>query len=203
MGAAQKGVYVRVCMCGCGERERAKPLVVEMPGKCPLCEGRILKKTSRRGYTYYGCEKNSEKDEKLHCDFMTWDVPVKENCTVCDKTLFKKSGRGAKKPFCINESCENFLPEEKRGGYRKKTTETKEGEVNLSIADGAEPPVEEKKTATKKSTKKSETKTKSASKTTTKTKSAEKKTTEKKTAEKKTTTKAKTTKKKATTKEES
>lgn len=165
-----------------------------MPGKCPLCQGRILKKTSRRGYTYYGCEKNSEKDEKLHCDFMTWDVPVKDNCPVCDQTLFKKSGRGAKKPFCINEACENFLPEEKRGGYRKKTTEAKEGEETLSIADGAEPPVEEPKkktvaakktkTASKSTAKKGKTEEKAVKKPSAKKDKAEEKTTKKPTAKK-------------------
>ncbi len=115
-----------------------KPLVVEMPGKCPVCGGRILKKTSKKGYTYYGCEFNIAKDER-HCDFMTWDVPVKDNCPVCGQTMFKKSGRGYKRPFCINEKCSNFTPEEKRGGYKKKT----EGEA------AAEPETEKKSTAKK------------------------------------------------------
>ena len=35
--------------------------------------------------------------------------------------MFKKSGRGAKKAYCINEACKAFVPEEKRGGYKKKT----------------------------------------------------------------------------------
>ena len=34
--------------------------------------------------------------------------------------MFKKSGKGFNKAFCINEDCPNFLPEDKRG-YRKKT----------------------------------------------------------------------------------
>ena len=33
----------------------------------------------------------------------------------------QEGGPGAKKPFCINEACSNFTPEEKRGGWRKKT----------------------------------------------------------------------------------
>jgi DNA topoisomerase-1 len=33
--------------------------------------------------------------------------------------MFKKAGKGRNKPFCINESCENFLPEDKRGYYKK------------------------------------------------------------------------------------
>ncbi len=130
-----------------------KPLVVEMPGKCPVCGGRILKKTSKKGYTYYGCEFNIAKDDR-HCDFMTWDVPVKENCPVCGQTMFKKSGRGYKRPFCTNEKCSNFTPEEKRGGYKKKTegetaAESKQAKAPAKKTAAKKEPV--KKTATKKS----------------------------------------------------
>ena len=38
----------------------------------------------------------------------------------------QEGGPGAKKPFCINEACSNFTPEEKRGGWRKKTEESGE-----------------------------------------------------------------------------
>jgi len=124
-----------------------KPLVVEMPGKCPECGGRILKKTSKKGYTYYGCEFNVAKDER-HCGFMTWDVPVKDNCPVCGQTMFKKSGRGYKRPFCTNPECSNFTPEEKRGGYKKKTEGEPEEAKPSKAASG-------KSTATKKSKAKS------------------------------------------------
>ena len=39
---------------------------------------------------------------------------MKENCPECGMTMFKKSGRGFKKPFCINPKCASFLPEDKR-----------------------------------------------------------------------------------------
>ncbi len=162
----KSGRFGRFLACpGWPDCSFTKPLVLEMPGKCPMCESRILKKTSRKGYTYYGCDRNSEKDERMHCDFMTWDVPVNEYCPACAKTMFKKSGRGVKKPFCITEGCPAFVPEENRGGYRKKPkTEGTEGAETLSIADGAEPPEQEtttKTAAAKKSTaKKSATKSK-------------------------------------------
>ena len=35
--------------------------------------------------------------------------------------MFKRSGRGPLKSFCINEECSEFVPEEKRS-YKKKTT---------------------------------------------------------------------------------
>ena len=50
-------------------------------------------------------------------------VPAKDFCPSCGKTMFKKSGKGFNKPFCINEDCPNFLPEDKRG-YKKKTAAT-------------------------------------------------------------------------------
>ncbi len=90
-----------------------KPIVIEMPGRCPKCGARILKRSSKRGYTYYACERGAE------CGFMTWDVPLKDDCPSCGKTLFKRSGRGYRKPFCINPECSAFLPEDQRG-YRKK-----------------------------------------------------------------------------------
>ena len=177
-----------------------KPLVIEMPGKCPKCGSRILKKTSRNGYTYYGCEHNGDKLGRA-CDFMTWDVPVKDTCPECGWTMFKKSGRGFKKPFCINESCPAFVPEEKRGGYRKK--KTKEAKTEGAAEATAEAAAEEKPKKTKAATKKTAEKKTTAKKTTAKKTTATKKTTttkkatEKKTATKKTTTKKASTKKTA------
>ena len=115
----KNGRFGRFLACpGFPECTFTKPIVVEMPGKCPKCGSRILKRTSKNGYTYYACEKGAE------CGFMSWNVPVKDNCPECGKTLFKLSGKGQRKPFCINEECPNFLAEEKRG-YKKKTTGTK------------------------------------------------------------------------------
>ena len=98
---------------GFPECTNTKPIVEKMPGRCPKCGGTILKRKSKRGYAYYGCENGQ------NCGFMTWDVPTAEDCPVCGNTMFKKSGKGRNKPFCINEACSNFLPEDKRGYYKK------------------------------------------------------------------------------------
>ena len=110
-----------------------KPLVIEMPGKCPKCGSRILRRTSKKGYTFYACERGAD------CGFMTWYVPTKDFCPSCGKTLFKPSGKGQKKAFCINEECSEFVPEEKRG-YKKKTT----------AKSDEKKPAAKKKTTTKK-----------------------------------------------------
>ena len=126
---------------GFPECSNTKPIVEKMPGRCPKCGSTILKRKSKRGYAYYACERGAD------CGFMTWDVPTAEDCSVCGQTMFKKSGKGRMKPFCINESCQNFLPEEKRGYYKK--AENKDAETpDKTGKTGA------KKTAGKKTTKK-------------------------------------------------
>jgi DNA topoisomerase-1 len=67
----------------------------------------------KKGYTFYACERGAE------CGFMTWEVPTAEVCPTCGKTMFKHSGKGKRKPFCINEACPDFLPEDKRGYHKK------------------------------------------------------------------------------------
>ena len=115
----KSGRFGRFLACpGYPECSFTKPLVIEMPGKCPKCGSRILKRTSKKGYTYYACERGAD------CGFMTWYVPTKDFCPNCGKTIFKPSGKGQKKGFCINEECSAFVPEDKRG-YKKKSTAKK------------------------------------------------------------------------------
>ena len=190
----KSGRFGRFLACpGFPECTFTKPIVIQMPGKCPKCGGRILKKTSRNGYTYYGCEYNGNKLGRA-CDFMTWDVPVKETCPECGWTMFKKSGRGFKKPFCINEACPAFVPEEKRGGFRKKKTETAEAaapaegtaaETAPTEGEAAAKPAAKKTTAKKAAAKAATKKTAAAAKA-----DGDKKPAAKKTATKKTTKKA-------------
>ena len=128
-----------------------KPIVIEMPGRCPKCGARILKRTSKKGYTYYACENTAD------CGFMTWDVPVKDDCPSCGKTMFKRSGRGYRKPFCINEECPNFLPEDKRG-YKRKTADGDAAKATSDAAQSADAKTEEagaKKASSKSVAKKS------------------------------------------------
>jgi DNA topoisomerase-1 len=133
-------------------------LVVEMPGKCPKCGLRILKRTSKNGYTYYACEKLKE------CGFMTWDVPVAENCKLCSQTMFKTSGRGFRKSFCINESCEAFLPEDKRG-YRKKPADPAAEETSAAKGPKTQKAAAKAASAAKPAKKKSPAKKTAAKKT--------------------------------------
>ena len=130
----KSGRFGRFLACpGYPECTFTKPLVIEMPGRCPKCGGRLLKRTglskkTGKQFTYYACEHVSSHEEASKCDFMSWDVPVKDDCPVCGQTMFKKPGKGFKRPYCINPECANFVPEEKRGYVRKKTAETADAE---------------------------------------------------------------------------
>ena len=160
---------------GFPECKNTKALVERMPGRCPKCGSGMLKRKSKRGFAYYACEKGAE------CGFMTWDVPTAEDCPECGQTLFKRSGKGRMKPFCVNEHCSRFLPEDKRGYYKKKTTqEGAEGEPAGEPIQQSAKAAAEKKTAAAKKT--STTKKTSTAK---KTSAAKKASTAKKPAAKK------------------
>jgi len=139
----KSGRFGRFLACpGYPECTFTKPLTVELPGRCPKCGGRLMKrsgisKKNNKQYTYCACEFRGSRDESRACDFTTFDVPVKDDCPACGQTMFKKSGRGYNRPYCINPDCERFVPEEKRG-YAKRA------------ADKSAKQTEEKKPAAKK-----------------------------------------------------
>ena len=167
---------------GYPECKFTKPITEKMPGRCPKCGSAILKRKSKRGYAYYACERGAA------CGFMTWDVPTDQDCPVCGQTMFKRSGKGAMKPFCANPECSNFLPEDQRG-YRRRSTasgETATAESNAeAAAEAAKEQAEAKKAAKKPAAKKAAAEKKPAAK-----KTAAKKPAAKKPAVKKTTAKA-------------
>ena len=147
---------------GYPECKNAKPIVERMPGRCPKCGGGMLKRKSKRGFAYYACETGAA------CGFMTWDVPTDQDCPACGQTMFKRSGKGRMKPFCINEKCENFLPEDKRGYYKKAQPAAEPGEngtpAEPATPDEAATQGAEKKKTTRKSAEKKPAARKSAAK---------------------------------------
>ena len=66
-----------------------------------------MKKKSKKGRTYYGCEHNPE------CDFVSWDKPAKEKCPKCGSYMLEK-GKEPVKLVCSNEKC-GFVTEKKEG----------------------------------------------------------------------------------------
>ena len=150
----KSGRFGRFLACpGYPECTFTKPLVIEMPGRCPKCGGRMMKRTgvsrkTNKQYTYYACEFATSSDPEKKCDFMTWDVPTKDDCPECGQTMFKKAGKGFKRPYCINPACPRFVPEDQRG-YVKKPAANAEDAETAGTEVSAEKKPAAKKTAAK------------------------------------------------------
>ena len=186
----KSGRFGRFLACpGYPECTFTKPLVIEMPGRCPKCGGRMMKRTgvsrkTNKQYTYYACEFSASSDPEKKCDFMTWDVPTKDDCPECGQTMFKKAGKGFKRPYCINPACPRFVPEDQRGYVKKPAANAEDAEAAGTEESAEKKPAAKKTAAAKKTTKKAaagDGEEKSAKKT-----AAEKTATAKKAAAKKT-----------------
>jgi DNA topoisomerase-1 len=68
---------------------------------CPKCGGQIVERKSRRGKTFFGCNRYPE------CDFVTWYRPLAEKCPNCGKPylLEKITKRDGVTHFCDAEGC--------------------------------------------------------------------------------------------------
>ena len=165
----KSGRFGRFLACpGYPECTFTKPLVIEMPGRCPKCGGRGMKRTggsrkTNKQYTYGACEFSASSAREKKCDFMTWDVPTKDDCPECGQTMFKKAGKGFKRPYCINPACPRFVPEDQRGYVKKPAANAEDAE-----AAGTEVSAEKKPAAKKTAAKSTAAKKPAAAKKTTK-----------------------------------
>ena len=70
---------------------------------CPVkdCNGMLVQKTSKRGKTFYGCNRFPG------CDFALWDKPVPRECPKCGaKFLVEKTTKSKGTYFsCISDGC--------------------------------------------------------------------------------------------------
>jgi DNA topoisomerase I len=74
--------------------------------KCPNCsEGEVVERRSKRGKTFYGCNRYPE------CDFVAWGKPLPERCPECGGSYliekFLKAGAVAQ---CPNAECKYKKP---------------------------------------------------------------------------------------------
>ena len=78
---------------------KLKEVGVDCPKKG--CGGKIVERKSRRGKTFFGCNRYPE------CDFVTWYRPLSEKCPSCGQTylLEKITKRDGVTHFCDAEGC--------------------------------------------------------------------------------------------------
>jgi len=89
---------------GYPECKTTKPIVKDSGVICPRDGGRILERRSKRGRTFYGCEKYPA------CDFVAWDTPiVGSHCAVCGAFLVRKQGRAEGRIVCPVDGSHEHL----------------------------------------------------------------------------------------------
>ncbi len=77
-----------------------KPILNYIDAPCPKCGGRLLEKSSRKNRKFYGCENYPA------CDFVSWEMPVREKCEKCGSfMILKRSRKGETWHLCSNETC--------------------------------------------------------------------------------------------------
>jgi len=88
----------------CSDYPRCRYIKLKEVGvDCPRpgCGGRIVERKSRRGKTFFGCNRYPD------CDFVTWYRPLSEKCPSCGKPylLEKTTKREGVTHFCDAEGC--------------------------------------------------------------------------------------------------
>ena len=95
------------------ECKNTKPIVVTIDTPCPKCGAKVIKRNSKGGKTFFGCEKYPE------CDFISWDMPVKDKCPVCGEYMVQKVYGKSRFKVCSNKDCESH----KKRSRKKKNEE--------------------------------------------------------------------------------
>ena len=105
------GRYGRFLACpGFPDCRNAKPLFEDAGVACPLCDGRVQIKKTKKGRIYFGCENNQAEPV---CDFMSWNRPTGQPCPRCGQPLVEK-GTKSKKISCTDEkNCGYFTETDK------------------------------------------------------------------------------------------
>ncbi|MGQ9745319.1 MAG: type I DNA topoisomerase [Dissulfurimicrobium sp.] len=90
-----------IACSGYPECKNTKPLSTDVPCPAPGCNGQIVKKRTKTGRTFYGCNRYPE------CQYVSWDEPVNEKCPDCGSPiLVVKSSKDKKRILkCPVKGC--------------------------------------------------------------------------------------------------
>lgn len=80
---------------GFPECKNTKPYLEKIGVPCPKCGKEVVRKKTKKGRLYYGCEANPD------CDFMSWQKPSILKCPKCGSYMVEKGN----KLLCANETC--------------------------------------------------------------------------------------------------
>jgi DNA topoisomerase-1 len=87
------GRYGKFLACsGFPECRNSRPLLEKIGVECPTChQGQIVERRSKKGRTFYGCERYPS------CDFVDWNKPTGESCPQCGAYMVEIGRNGQTK----------------------------------------------------------------------------------------------------------
>ena len=88
---------------GFPECRNTKTFLEKIGVSCPKCGGEVVIRKTKKGRTYYGCEKMPD------CDFMVWQRPTNEKCPECGDVLLVRGN----KLVCAKQECGYVRQQEK------------------------------------------------------------------------------------------
>ena len=97
----KRGPFGRFLACpGFPECRTTKPILEEIGVNCPLCEGQIVVRHSKKGRKFYGCSNFPA------CKYVAWQMPTNVKCPECGNLLGEKMGRNKRGYLiCTNRDC--------------------------------------------------------------------------------------------------
>ncbi len=96
----KSGRFGKFLACpGYPECKNTKPILDELDVNCPKCDGKIIRKRSKKGRVFYGCSNYP------NCDFVSWDEPINEKCPNCGEYMIIKRNKSGDVIKCSNKEC--------------------------------------------------------------------------------------------------
>ncbi len=89
------------------ECRNTKPILEKIDVTCPECGGTLIKRKSKRGKAFYGCENYP------NCSFVSWDKPVQDRCPKCGAMMVQKMGQKGSYVSCTAKECGFILRNKK------------------------------------------------------------------------------------------
>ncbi|MDD6402017.1 MAG: type I DNA topoisomerase [Lachnospiraceae bacterium] len=96
MMVVKYGPHGKFLACpGFPECRNTKPHYEKIGIACPVCNGEVVLRKTKKGRKYFGCINNPE------CEFMSWSKPVEQKCPTCGSYMVEKGN----KILCSAEGC--------------------------------------------------------------------------------------------------